>query len=43
MDVAKRSAAALVALALLLAPAAACGDDDGEDEIGDGEINDPGD
>ena len=38
----KRLAAALAVFTLLLTPAA-CGDDPGEDRIGDGEINDPGD
>ena len=38
----KKVGAALLALTLLLSPAA-CGDDEGEDEIGDGEINDEGD
>lgn len=39
---AKKVAAALLALTMLFG-AAACGDDPGEDEIGDGEINDEGD
>jgi hypothetical protein len=39
---AKKITAALLALTLLLG-GAACGDDEGEDEIGDGEINDEGD
>lgn len=38
----KRVAAAMLALSLVFS-AAACGDDEGEDEIGDGEINDEGD
>ena len=38
----KRILGGLFAFTLLLAPAA-CGDDAGEDEIGDGEINDEGD
>ncbi len=38
----KRLLAALAAFTLLVVPAA-CGDDAGEDRIGDGEINDPGD
>jgi hypothetical protein len=38
----KRVAAALLALGLLFGTAA-CGDDAGEDQIGDGEINDEGD
>ena len=38
----KKITAALLALTLLLG-GAACGDDEGEDEIGDGEINDEGD
>ena len=38
----KRILAALFAFLLLLAPTA-CGDDPGEDQIGDGEINDEGD
>ena len=42
MPTLKRILAALFAFALLLAPAA-CGDDAGEDRIGDGEINDEGD
>ena len=39
----KRVAAAMFALSLVLGGAAGCGDDEGEDEIGDGEINDEGD
>lgn len=35
----KKVSAALLALTLLFG-ASACGDDPGEDEIGDGEIND---
>ena len=35
--------AALLAVLTLAAGAAACGDDPGEDQIGDNEINDPGD
>lgn len=38
----KRLLGVLMSLTLLFG-AAACGDDPGEDEIGDGEINDPGD
>lgn len=38
----KRILAALAAFTLLIVPSA-CGDDAGEDRIGDGEINDPGD
>lgn len=38
----KRLAAALTVFTLLFAPTA-CGDDPGEDKIGDGQINDPGD
>ncbi len=38
----RRIAAALLALGLVLVPAA-CGDDAGEDRIGDNEINDEGD
>jgi hypothetical protein len=40
---AKRAAAALLAVSLLFGGLAGCGDDEGEDEIGDGEINDEGD
>ena len=39
----KRAAAAMMALTLVLGGLAGCGDDEGEDEIGDGEINDEGD
>ena len=39
----RRVLAALFALSLVFGAAAACGDDAGEDEIGDGEINDEGD
>lgn len=39
----RRAAAALLALAVVLGPAAACGDDEGEDQIGDEEIIDEGD
>ena len=39
----KRILAALFALTFALGPVAACGDDAGEDEIGDGEIIDEGD
>ena len=42
MTSSKRIFAAVFAFLLLLAPAA-CGDDPGEDQIGDGEINDEGD
>ncbi len=38
----RRVGAAILALGLVLAPAA-CGDDEGEDRIGDNEINDEGD
>ncbi len=38
----KRLLTALLALTFVLG-AAACGDDEGEDRIGDGEINDEGD
>ena len=38
----KRVAALLLTMGLVLG-GAACGDDPGEDEIGDGEINDEGD
>lgn len=38
-----RVLAGLVAGTLLFAPLAGCGDDEGEDEIGDGEIVDEGD
>ena len=43
MRLTRRVLAGLLAGALLLAPAAACGDDADEDRIGDGEINDEGD
>ena len=40
----RRSAAALLAVTLAFGGVATgCGDDPGEDEIGDGEINDEGD
>jgi hypothetical protein len=39
----KRAAAAMMALSLVFGGLAGCGDDEGEDEIGDGEINDEGD
>ena len=39
----KRILAPLFAFLLLLLAPAACGDDPGEDQIGDGEINDEGD
>ena len=40
----RRAAAAFLALAVVLGPAAACGgDDEGEDQIGDEEIIDEGD
>ncbi len=39
----KRAATAMLALSLVLGGLAGCGDDEGEDEIGDGEINDEGD
>jgi uncharacterized lipoprotein YehR (DUF1307 family) len=42
MKLLKKLMTLLLAGALVLAPAA-CGDDPGEDEIGDGEINDEGD
>jgi hypothetical protein len=38
----KRVLAAMAAFSLIFLPTA-CGDDPGEDQIGDGEINDPGD
>ena len=46
MSIPRRLLAALAALSLVFGAGAsmtACGDDPGEDEIGDGEINDPGD
>jgi hypothetical protein len=39
----RRALAVLFAFSLTLGFAAGCGDDAGEDEIGDGEINDEGD
>ena len=39
----RRAMAAFFAVLTLAAGAAACGDDPGEDQIGDNEINDPGD
>lgn len=39
----KRILAGLAASLLLFAPLTGCGDDPGEDEIGDGEIIDEGD
>ena len=39
----RRAVAVLFALSLALGVGAGCGDDPGEDEIGDGEINDEGD
>lgn len=42
MKLLKRFFTLLLAGTLIFAPAA-CGDDPGEDEIGDGEINDEGD
>jgi hypothetical protein len=39
----RRLAAAFLAIGLVMAPATACGDDKGEDQIGDNQINDPGD
>ena len=39
----RRVSAAFLAALLLVSSAAACGDDEGEDQIGDGEINDEGD
>lgn len=42
MKLLKKLLTLLMAGTLVLAPAA-CGDDPGEDEIGDGEINDEGD
>ncbi len=43
MTIRRRTATGLVALLLLSGVTAGCGDDPGEDEIGDGEINDEGD
>ena len=42
MPMTKRLVALLLS-ALLVFSGAACGDDPGEDQIGDGELNDPGD
>ena len=42
MTLSKRIVASFLA-ALLMFGGAACGDDPGEDEIGDGELNDEGD
>ncbi len=39
----RRLAAAFFAVAVVIAPTAACGDDPGEDQIGDEEIIDEGD
>ena len=43
MTITKRIVAGFLALGLLTGAAAGCGDDEGEDIIGDGEINDEGD
>ena len=43
MRINRRVLAGFLALGLTLIGAAACGDDPGEDEIGDGEIIDEGD
>ena len=42
MDLLKKIAVGLLALTLVFGTAA-CGDDPGEDRIGDGEVNDEGD
>ena len=39
----RRLAAAFLALSVVMGPVAACGDDEGEDQIGDEEIIDEGD
>ncbi|CAN5685341.1 hypothetical protein BH20ACT1_BH20ACT1_09270 [soil metagenome] len=43
MSMRRGTAAGLVALLLVSGVTAGCGDDEGEDEIGDGEIIDEGD
>ncbi|MBW3610873.1 MAG: hypothetical protein KY438_05020 [Actinobacteria bacterium] len=43
MTMRRRTAAGLVALLFLSGVTAGCGDDPGEDEIGDGEVIDEGD
>ncbi len=43
MTMRRRTAAGLVALLFLSGVTAGCGDDPGEDEIGDGEVVDEGD
>lgn len=43
MRLPRRTLAASLALVLALGGGAACGDDEGEDEMGDEEINDGGD
>lgn len=43
MPLTKRLLALLLTASLFVFGVAACGDDPGEDKIGDGEINDPGD
>lgn len=43
MNKARRVLAAVLVVFTLGTGAVACGDDPGEDQIGDGEINDPGD
>ena len=43
MPMSRKLLAALLAALLSLSAMACSGDDPGEDEIGDGEINDPGD
>ena len=43
MRILRRFAAAFLAIGIVMAPVTACGDDAGEDEIGDNEINDEGD